>query len=138
MRHRRPRMNGSIVRTLSFVIGLLLGGCATTTPQSTLSIAPEVRSASQAGEVLFRDMVGAAGGVGFMDRVLYPKAQQRSVVRIEVVSPYVGSQPGVERWYIEHYGTDTATYLITLIPDGKGGTYFSTIREQPAQHEGPE
>ena len=124
-------MNRTTVLSLSFVIGFLLAGCATTAPQSTLSIAPEVRRVSQADETLFRDMMRAVGGIGFIDRVFYPNAKQSSVVRIEVVTPYSGSQPGVERWYIEHDGKDAATYLITFIPDGKGGTYFGTKREQP-------
>jgi hypothetical protein len=121
-------MNKSILLSVTFV--LLLGGCATT-PQSTLSVAPEIRSVSQADETLFRDILGAVGGVGFMNRVFYPQAKQSSVVRIEVVTPYNNGQAGVERWHIQNDANDIATYIVTLKPDGKGGTFFSVQRDQP-------
>jgi hypothetical protein len=112
---------------------LILSGCATTSPsgQSGLSVSPEVRRATLADETLFRDVVGAIGGVGFVDRVLYPKARQRSVIRIEVVTPPDPGRSWAERWHIQHDGQGTAAYLIKFTSDGKGGTFFSTRQELP-------
>lgn len=125
-------MRFKLIFALSF---FLVSACATTA-SSNLSVSSEVRRASQADDRLFRDMLMGFGGVGFVDRVFYPNAQQSIVIRIEIVSPYSPEQTGSERWYIQHDGADTAVYLITFTPDGQGGTYFSTEHERPASQAG--
>lgn len=111
----------------------LLVACATM-QQSGLKVAPEVRKSSQADAVLFRDLQSAVGGVGFMDQVVYPDAKERVLVRIEVTSPD-GSDgaSGAERWFIQHDGADTVSYLVTFTPDGRGGTFFAVEKERQSQ-----
>ena len=86
---------------------------------------------SYADERLFRDLWTAPGGVGFADVTMYPRARNKALTRIEVLTPYDNKKTGVERWYIQHDGQDTAAYLVKLIPDGHGGTTFTVQKDQP-------
>ena len=36
----------------------------------------------------------------------------------------------MERWTIEHSSTDSVLYLVTLVPDGKGGTQFQVQQDK--------
>lgn len=109
---------------------LLLAGCASTTGHGVAFSQP-VRSASYADDTLFRDLVNAPGGVAFADRVLYPDVRQRDLVRIEVLAPYgAAGRVGIERWFITHDGEITVSYLVTLTPDGRGGTHFAVRPDQ--------
>ncbi|MCC4271798.1 hypothetical protein LL254_13850 [Marinobacter nauticus] len=98
------------------LIFIILGivGCASTPSTSTLRISGEVRAASQTDKRLFSDIVMAPGGVGFVDKALYPRAKASEVIKIEVITPYTGEAKGVERWHIQHDGNDIATYLVNL------------------------
>lgn len=91
---------------------------------------PEVRRLSYADDRLFRDMVTGIAGVDFYDRVSFPKSTHRSLVGIEVVTPYDSRQTGVERWSIQHDGDVTATYIVRFMPDGRGGTNFAVARDK--------
>ncbi|WP_444916876.1 hypothetical protein [Microbulbifer sp. JMSA003] len=114
------------------LVFIILGfiGCATSPPSSTLNIQAEVRAASQTDEQLFRDVLWAPGGVGFIDKVLYPNAKSSELIKIEVITPYKGEGQGIERWHIQHDGKDIVTYLVKLNPDGNGGTFFATTPER--------
>ena len=116
---------------LMATITALLAGCATR-PNSTMTIPPEVRKMSYADDRLFRDLLTGIGGVGFADVTMYPRAKQKALTRIEVLTPYDNKKTGVERRQIQHDGQDTAAYLVNLIPDGRGGTSF-TVRKDRAQ-----
>lgn len=110
-------------------IALSIFGCASNPTSSTLSISPEVRASSKADDRLFKDMAESTGGVGYIDKVLHRSAKSRVLIKIEVISPYNGKDEGLERWHIQHDGKSTATYLVELIPDGNGGTFFATSPE---------
>ena len=108
---------------------LVLAGCVAN-PQSnhtssTLNVSPEVRQSSNADETLFRDILAAPGGVGFIDKVLHPNAKSSTISIIEVIAPYSGNEQGIEKWYVTHDNSDTAIYLVKLNPDGNGGTFFT-------------
>jgi hypothetical protein len=79
---------------------------------------------------MFRDLLASPGGVGFADSMFYPDARSRVLTDIEVVSPYSSEQQGIERWYVQHDGEVTVSYLVELNSDGAGGTYFSTSLEE--------
>lgn len=119
-----------IINVLFIFFTLSIVGCVSNSSPSTLGASPEVRAESQTDDRLFRDILGVTGGVGFIDKVLYPNAKSRVLIKIEVITPYNGKVQGVERWYIQHDGNSTATYLVKLNPDGKGGTFFSTSPEK--------
>jgi esterase/lipase superfamily enzyme len=106
----------------------LLTGCATT-PHGTISIPPEVRKMSTTDDALFRDLLTKSGGVAHADMVLYPRSQQKTLTRIEVLTPYDNRQTGQERWFIQHEGGKTTAYLVNLIPNGKDSTTFIVHRE---------
>jgi hypothetical protein len=132
-------------------VALGLGGCATpatapqphtavpplTQPQGArppitkvpLTYTPEVRKSSDADDRLFNDMLHGIGGVDFYDRVQFPQATVRILVRIDVLVPYNNHQTGIERWTIQHEGDATASYIATFRPDGKGGTYFGVGKD---------
>src|SRR5215831_7572309 len=128
------------------VSAVMLAGCATTAappqPQGSgansraavtrapLSYTPEVRKSSYADDRLFQDMIHALGGVDFVDRVMFPKATQRALIRIEVITPYHSGQAGVERWTIQHDADTTASYIVRFIPDPKGGTTFAVSKDK--------
>ena len=116
--------------SLAATITALLAGCATR-PNSTITIPPEVRKISYADERLFHDLLTGSGGVGFADVTMYPRARQKALTRIQVLTPYDNKKTGVERWYIQHDGQDTAAYLVKLTPDGHGGTSFTVQMDQP-------
>jgi hypothetical protein len=86
---------------------------------------PEVRAQSMADKILFNDMLYAAGGVGMLDEARFPDAQERSVVKIEVIVPYNNQNVGQEQWTIRHSEGSATTYLLRFIPDGSGGTNFT-------------
>ena len=110
-------------------ITLSIFGCASNQPSSKLSVSPEIRTQSKAGDILFKDMTESTGGVGFIDKTLHRSAKNREIIKIEVISPYNGKDKGLERWYIQHDGINVVTYLVELIPDGNGGTFFATTPE---------
>jgi hypothetical protein len=85
---------------------------------------------SRAGDVLFRDLTSAIGGVRFADEVYFQKVQIRRLEKIEVVVPYDNKVAGIEKWFVSHDGTETVSYLVTLSPDGNGGTMFSVKLEK--------
>lgn len=114
---------------LTVALVLLLGGCATNY-QSTSQLPVEARNQSLANDQLLRDMLTGLGGVAFVDQALYPDVGTRIVLQVETVSLPDESGRASERWYVQHDGNETVTYLITLEPDGQGGTYFSTTHEQ--------
>lgn len=107
---------------------ILLAGCATTptTPQSTLTLTftPDVRKQSMASDRLFADLINAPNGVGYADVLSHPKAEVRSIEKIEVLVP-VGDASGLERWTVSHGANDTAVYTVKLAPDGSAGTNFA-------------
>jgi len=84
---------------------------------------------SAADDRLFRDVFGGPGGVGFADRVMFPQARAKKITKIEVVVPYDNHHPGSERWTVEHDGRDSCAYLVKFLPDGHGGTTFSTQKD---------
>jgi hypothetical protein len=79
---------------------------------------------------LFRDLLGASGGVNFADEVTFPKVKERRIVKIEAIVPYDNHKTGVERWTIQHDGKDTASYLLKFIPEGHGGTQFTVQKDE--------
>jgi hypothetical protein len=122
--------------TLALITALvLLVGCATT-PHGTIAIPPEVRKMSTTDETLFRDLLTKPGGVTHADMVLYPRSQQKTLTRIEVLTPYDNRRTGQERWFIQHEGGETTAYLVKLIPDGRGGTTFTVQRDSSPTKKG--
>jgi hypothetical protein len=117
------------------ILGLLLLGCATGR-EGSMTIPPEVRNMSATDETLFHDVLTKQGGVAHADFVAYPRSKGRTLARIEVLTPYDNRQTGEERWFIEHNGGDTASYLVKLIPGGRAGTIFTVQRELAAANKG--
>jgi hypothetical protein len=109
-------------------LAVFIAGCATTS-SSSLAYTPDVRKMSYADNRLFRDLLSAIGGVKFADEVSFPNAKTRTITKIEAVVPYDNRQTGVERWTIQHDGQDSCTYLVKLIPDGRGGTSFTVQKD---------
>ena len=97
----------------------------------TMGFTPEARRDSRAGDLLFHDLLSSPGGVGFVDQMSYPDVGTRRVIRIDVITPYTEHQVGVERWTIDHGGDPNASYIVRLIPDGRGGTTFAVGRDMP-------
>jgi len=89
-----------------------------------------VQAMSKTDEVLFHDLLAARGGVGHADFTLYPHSKQKTLTRIEVLTPYDNHQIGEEHWYIKHEDGETCCYLVRLIPDSHGGTTFTVQKEQ--------
>lgn len=113
-----------------FVIIITLAGCAAIASSSKLTYTPEVRKQSLASDTSFHDLLTAIGGVGYSDRVAYPNAKERTLVRIEVLLPYDEQKTGSERWTIRHDTNKIAVYQVTLVPDGEGSTDFAVSKEQ--------
>ena len=109
-------------------VAALLAGC-TTTREAKMVIQPGVREHSTADERLFRDLLTQRGGVGHADFVLYRRSAQKALTDIQVITPYDNHMTGVERWTVQHDGQDSCTYLVRLIPDGRGGTTFTVQRD---------
>ena len=109
---------------------ITLAGCATIASSSKLSYAPEVRRQSSSSDTSFQDLLTAVGGVGYVDRVAYPNAKERTLVRVEVILPYDNQKTGSERWTIRHDANEIAVYQVTLVPDGEGATDFSVSKAQ--------
>jgi len=84
---------------------------------------------SYADDRLFRDVFGGPGGVGFADEVMFPNAKVKTVTKIEAIVPYDNRKTGIERWTIQHDGQDTRAYIVKFIPDGHGGTTFTTQKD---------
>ena len=120
-------MNKQNIYLIAFVaLGLFtLSGCVSTQTSNSLAWDGEVRNQSYADNTLFKDLLFEIGGVGFADEVLHPDSINRRLVKIEVITPYNGKNTGEEKWTINHDQTVNVTYLVKLIPDGSGGTYFS-------------
>ena len=87
-----------------------------------------VRRGSRADDRLFRDLVNAMGGVKFVDQLSFPDAKKRRITAIRALKPYGDGQDGLERWTVQHE-TESCAYLVTLLPDGAGGTTFSVEKE---------
>lgn len=121
---------------LLMAITVVASGTFAAAARPQLHASPEVRRASKTDDTLFRDLLVGDGGVGFFDQILYPDVKHRVVSRIDVVTPYDSKQAGVERWHVQHDQGDTVTYRITLDSDGKGGTYFGVMREDPESDDG--
>lgn len=114
--------------TLAIVTAVsLLLGCATA-PHGTMVIRPEVRKMSTTDDTLFRDLLTQKSGVAFADMVFYPHSKQKTVTRIEVVTPYDNHRVGEETWFIEHEDGIITAYRLRFIPDGRGGTTFTVQR----------
>ncbi|HTB80487.1 MAG TPA: hypothetical protein VK717_06340 [Opitutaceae bacterium] len=94
-----------------------------------------VRMQSRAGDLLFRDLINAPGGVGTIDATFFPKAIDRRIVKIEVIAPYDKKGAGVERWTISHSGSDVVSYIVRLTADGHGGTNFVVAHSVTDQTE---
>lgn len=109
------------------IVGLL-AGCGTT-PEAHMTIEPGVRAMSFADGRLFRDILMSRGGVGFADFVLYPHAKEKTLTSIQVITAYHNNNTGEERWTIQHDGQDSCSYIVTLIPDGRGGTTFTVQKD---------
>jgi len=107
---------------LTSVLIVFLSGCAST---SRLTYTPEVRKMSYADNTLFRNLRSGIGGVGFADEVIYPDVNERRIEKIEIITPYNNRIAGKEKWTVNHDGKTNVSYLVTLNPDGRGGTYFS-------------
>jgi len=101
-----------------------------TKAKSKFVYTPEVRKMSKADDLLFRDLTTAIGGVRFADEVYFARVIERRIEKIEVLVPYDSVQTGVEKWFIVHDGAEVATYLVSLAPDGSGGTTFSVKLEK--------
>ena len=115
------------------VLGLLLG-CATGS-KGIITIPPEVQKMSTASETLFRDLLAKPGGVAHADMLFHPRSQQKTLTRIEVLTPYDNRQIGQERWFIEREGGETTAYLVRMIPNGRGGTIFTVQRDSSAMKQ---
>jgi|SRR6266550_421813 len=120
---------------LAIVLSLLLLGCASIS-EGLMTIRPEVRKMSSTDETLFRDLLTKPGGVAHADFVSYPRSKQKTLTRIEVLTPYDNRQTGQERWSIVHEDGETAAYLVKLIPDGRGGTTFTVQMERTGKKKG--
>jgi hypothetical protein len=107
----------------------MLAGCATMAG-SKLTYTPEIRHQSYADDRLFADLLNAIGGVGFADKVYYPDATERKIVKIEVVVAYDNQNTGIENWMIDHGTAGVSVYTITLVPDGQGGTNFGVRKDK--------
>ena len=95
-----------------------------------LQYTPEVRKQSLAGAVLFHDLLSAPGGVAMMDEVPYPKATQRKLIKVEVLSPYQNGQVGREKWTVDHADDSPASYTVRLSPTAGGGTDFAVSKDK--------
>jgi hypothetical protein len=118
-------------RVFNLIVVLFLSACATTR-EGTMEISPEVEKSTTAGPVLFRDLLSKPGGVGFVDYTLYPRSYKKRFTRIEVLTPYDNVKTGEERWFITDEHGQNRSYLVRLIPDGRGGTTFTVRHEQNA------
>ena len=99
---------------------LLLVGC-TTTRESRVAYRPEVRKMSTADDTLFLDLLLR---VGETDHKFYPSSKDKTLTRIEVITPYDNRKTGDERWFIQHDDGAVSVYRVKLQPDGRGGTRF--------------
>jgi hypothetical protein len=113
-----------------FVMIITLAGCAAIASSSKLTYPPEVRKQSMANDISFHDLLTAIGGVGYSDRVAYPNAKERTLIRVEVVLAYDIKRTGSERWTIRHDKNEIAVYQVSLVPDGEGATNFTVRQEQ--------
>jgi len=111
-----------------FVV-LFVSACATTR-EGTLEISPEVEKTTTADPVLFRDLLSKPGGIGFADYQLYPRSYKKRFTRIEVLTPYDNVKTGEERWFITDEHGENRSYLVRMIPDGRGGTTFTVQHER--------
>jgi len=84
---------------------------------------------SDADNRLFHDLLTQIGGVKFADEVIFPKAKNRAIVKIDVIVPYDNRKIGIERWTIQHDGFTTCSYIVKFIPDGNGGTQFTVQKD---------
>jgi hypothetical protein len=118
--------------TTTILLVFLLVGC-TSTKSSGLGAPVEIRKLSQADQRLFNDIAWGMAGVGFMDQTYFPDFAERKIVKIERIATSDGKSQGIEEWTIQHVGGGDATYIVKIIPDGKGGAYFSTSLKKPNQ-----
>ena len=116
------------IKIISILTVLLTLGCVSI-PDSTFAFHPDTIKSSYADNRLLGDLIGAPGGVIFTNKTLYPQVTSSVLTKIEVVTPYDNINTGVEKWYIEHNTGEIVCYIVNLIPDGKGGTYFTTSKE---------
>lgn len=84
---------------------------------------------SSVGDALFQNILLGPGGVGAADLMSYPAAQKKTVTRIEVLRVPSGRERGEERWYVDHDGKNTCSYLVTLVPDALGNIIFKVHKE---------
>lgn len=116
---------------LALALGTLVCGCATTR-EARMAITPEARKASTCSNRLFTDLLTKPGGVADADFRLYPHSNDKTLSRIEVLIPYDNQHEGQERWFVTHKDGTTASYLVHLRPDGRGGTYYIVEAKKPA------
>jgi hypothetical protein len=90
--------------------------------------ASAVRRCSSADDRLFRDLAYGIGGIRFTGQLAHPDAKKRRVTSIEALQPDTGQGDGLERWTVAHE-TGSNRYLVTLRPDGAGGTMFAVEKE---------
>lgn len=114
------------------LLTILFAGCASNTG-SRVECPPEVQAQSQADRRLFADIAWGMAGVGFMDQTYFPGFALRKITKIERLATSDGKSQGVEEWTVEHVGGGSATYVVKIIPDGKGGAYFSSSLKKPIQ-----
>lgn len=108
------------------VVALMLIACSTI---SRMELPTEVLNTSTADETLRYDLITGIGGVGFLDNAFFPEGKKRKLTRIEVLTPYDNVKTGEERWFITDENGRERSYLVTLIPDGRGGTTFKVEKE---------
>ena len=125
------RLRNAFLLTAAVLVGRL-DGLAASAP---LVCTPDVQHASAASETLFREVMDAPTGIGMTDEALYPKALNRQVVKITVLSAYNGSNIGIEHWTVAHDENDSVIYLVRLVSDKKGGTSIAVGRDIAAETE---
>lgn len=95
------------------MIALGVASCASTPP---LSVSAEVRSSSLTDDAMFRQLTGAIGPspLRMLDGEYYPDAQNREIVKIEVL-PWDDNQVArFERWHIQHDQGEIGCFLVKL------------------------
>lgn len=68
-----------------------------------------------------------------MDQTYFPGFALKKITKIERLATSDGKTQGVEDWTAEHVGAGSATYVVKISPDGKGGACFSTSLKKPKQ-----
>jgi hypothetical protein len=113
-----------------FAILIALAACTTIGGYSKITYTPEVRRQSVTTDTLFHDVLTSMNGVEHLDKVSYPNAKERTLVKIEVVFPYDIKKLGSERWTVRHDANQLAVYQVTLVPNGEGTTDFTVSKAQ--------